>query len=102
MSSHGLDHWALQLQQFNIEFEHIQGKKNVVVDAISRLRTVRLYQDSTTKEAQLLLEDTVENILEEIHNIYSTPTVESYNKIDKLKVTYSEESSNEITSAKRK
>ena len=38
MSSHGLDHWALELQQFNMKFDHIQGKKNVVADMISRLR----------------------------------------------------------------
>ena len=27
MSSHILDQWALELQQFNMKFEHIQGKK---------------------------------------------------------------------------
>ena len=35
MSSTVLDRWALEFQQFNIKFQHIQGKKNVVADAIS-------------------------------------------------------------------
>ena len=43
MSSPELDHWALELQQFDIQFKHISCKKNVVVDAISRLTTLGLY-----------------------------------------------------------
>ena len=39
MSSPVLDRWALELQQFDTKFQHIQGKQNVVADAISRLRT---------------------------------------------------------------
>ena len=46
MSSLLLDCWMLELQQFNIQFEHISGKKNLVADAISRLRTLGLYQDN--------------------------------------------------------
>ena len=46
MSSHVSDQWALELQQFNMKFEHIQGKKNVVVDEISRLRMFGLYQNN--------------------------------------------------------
>ena len=53
MSSHIIDQWALELQQFNIKFEHIQGKKNIVTDAISRLRTFGLYQDHDNEEIQL-------------------------------------------------
>ena len=45
MSSHVLDHWALELQQFNVKFEHIQAKKNVVPDTISRLRMYGLYKE---------------------------------------------------------
>ena len=82
MTSHVLDHWALELQQFNIKFEHLQGNKNIVADAISRL--IGLYQDNETKEAQLSLEDADENILEEMHIIHSTPNVANYNKIEKL------------------
>ena len=38
MCSLVLDCWALELLQFNIQFEHISGKKNVVADLISRQR----------------------------------------------------------------
>ena len=44
MSNHVLDRWALELQQFNIKFNHIEGKKNVVADTISRLKTLNLYE----------------------------------------------------------
>ena len=46
MSNPVLDHWALELQQFDIQFKHILGKNNVVADAISRLRTLGLYEDN--------------------------------------------------------
>ena len=69
-----------------MKFEHIQGKKNVVADAIYGLRMYGLYQDNNNEEFQLSLEDAVENIIEEIHHINSTPTATTYNKIDKLKL----------------
>ena len=84
MSSHAVNHWTLDLQQFNVKFEHIQAKKNVVTDAISRLRMYGLYQGSNSEEVQLSLEDAVENITEEIHNINYAPTDTTYNKIDKM------------------
>ena len=37
MSSPVLDRWTLELQQFDIRFQCIQGKRNIVADAISRL-----------------------------------------------------------------
>ena len=46
MSSPVLDRWALKLQQFDIKFQHIQGKKNLVANVISMLRTLGLYQDN--------------------------------------------------------
>ena len=46
MCSLVLDHWALELQQFDIWFEHISGQKNVVANAISRLKSLGLYQDN--------------------------------------------------------
>ena len=68
MSSPILDGWALELQQFNIKFQHIQGKKNVVADAISWLRTLGLYQDNDNEDILLSTEDVVKNIIEEIHS----------------------------------
>ena len=84
MSSHDLDHWALELQQFHMTFEHIQGKNNMVADALYRLRTYGLYQDNKNEEVQLSLEDAVENFIEEIHHINAAPTATLYNKIGKL------------------
>ena len=55
-----------------MKVEYIIGKKNVVADAISRLRTFRLYQDNN-EEVQLSLEDVIENIIEKIHSVESTP-----------------------------
>ena len=40
MSSPVLSHWALELQQFDIQFIQISGKRNIVADAISWLRTL--------------------------------------------------------------
>ena len=72
MSSHVLDRWALELQHFNIKFDHIEGKKNVVADAISRPKTMNLYekyQEVNTILSVGTVEDVLENIIEEIHNI---------------------------------
>ena len=50
MSSPVLDGWAMELQQFNIKFQHIQGKKNVVAKAVSRLRMLGLYKDNGSED----------------------------------------------------
>ena len=67
MSSPSLDRWALELQQFNIKFQHIQGKKNVVADALSQLRTLGLYQDKGNDDIPITTDDVTENIIEEVH-----------------------------------
>ena len=59
MSSPVPDHWALELQQFDIKFKHISGKKNVVADAISRLRTLGLYQDNGNNDVATTDDDMV-------------------------------------------
>ena len=66
MSSPMLDRWPLELQHFDIKFQHIQGKKTVVADANSRLRTLGLYQDNDNEDVPPTVEDIVENIIEEI------------------------------------
>ena len=55
-----------------MQFEHIQGKKNIIADAISRLRTFGLYQDHDNEDPRPTLDNTIENVIEEIHNIEST------------------------------
>ena len=32
-----VNNWAMELESFNIQFEYIQGAKNVLADALSRL-----------------------------------------------------------------
>ena len=82
MSSPVLDHWALELQQFNIQFKQISGKKNVVADAISRLRTLGLYQDNGNKNLAKMY-DLVDIIVEEVHAIEWVPNSAGY-KMEKL------------------
>ena len=67
-----------------MKFEHIQGKENMVADMISRLATFGLYQDNSNEEIQLSLENAIENIIDEIHNVRSAPYTLAYTKIDKL------------------
>ena len=67
MSSPVLDRWVLELQQFNITFQYTKGKKNVVADAISQLRTIGLYQYNGNEDMPLTIEDVIENIMEGVH-----------------------------------
>ena len=83
MSRLVLDCWALELQQFNIQFEHISGKKNVVADIISRLRTLGLYQDNGNDHLAKKDNDVVDNIVEEVHAIEWIPNSTTY-KMEKL------------------
>ena len=79
MSSPVLDCWTFELQQFDIQFQHISGKKNVVADAISRLRTLGLYQDNGNDNLATTDDDVVENITEEVHAIKWVPNSAGYN-----------------------
>ena len=79
MSSAVLDRWALELQQFDIKFQHIQGKKNVVADMISRLGTLGLYQDNKNEDVPPTIEDIVENIIEKIQSADAASRKPGYN-----------------------
>ena len=79
MSSPVLDRWALELQQFDIKFQYIQGKWNVVSDAISRLRTLGLYRDNDNEDEPSTIDDVVKNIIEEINSADSAPKKPTYN-----------------------
>ena len=73
MSGPVLDCWVLELQQLNIKFEHISGKKNVVAGVISRLRTLGLYQDNGNTDLVKTDNDIVNNIMEEVRAIKWIP-----------------------------
>ena len=67
MSSYVLDRWA-----FQIKFNHIEGKKNVVADAVSRPKTLNLYekhQEVDSVPSVGTVAGALENIIEEVHNI---------------------------------
>ena len=67
------DRWALELQQFDINFQHIQDKRNVVADAILRLRTLGLYEDNDSEDVPSTIEDVVKNIIDVVHSADTTP-----------------------------
>ena len=78
MSSWVLNCWALELQQSDIQFEHISGKKKSVANVISRLRTLGLYQDNGNDDVATTDDDMVENIVEEVHAIEWVSNSASY------------------------
>ena len=71
-----LDRWALELQQFDIQSQFIEGKKNVDGDAMSRLQMLGLYQDNDNED---MIEDIVKNIIEEIQSADTVPNKPAYN-----------------------
>ena len=79
VSSPVLNHWALELQQFDIQFEHISGEKNIVANVISSLRTLGLYQDNGNDDVTTTDDDVVENVIEEAHAIKWVPNSAGYN-----------------------
>ena len=83
MSSIVIDCWVLELQQFDIQFEHISGEKNVVANTTSRLRTLGLYQDNGNTDLDKTDDDTVDNVVEEVHAIEWIPNLATY-KTEKL------------------
>ena len=42
-----LDRWVMLLQEYNITFVHIKGKGNILVNAISGLHTLDIYEKTT-------------------------------------------------------
>ena len=79
MSSQVPDHLALELQQFDIQFKHMSGKKNVVADAISRIRTLGLYQNNSNDDIATVDNNMVQNIVEEVNAIEWVPNLAGYN-----------------------
>ena len=40
-----LNHWSMELSDYNITFVHIKGSNNILTDAISRLNALDIYKD---------------------------------------------------------
>ena len=48
-----LDRWSLELQEFDISIEFIQGKLNTVTDVISRLKNEGLYNEHSNEDHKI-------------------------------------------------
>ena len=68
-----LDRWSLELQEFDISLEFIQGKLNTVADVISRLRNEGLYHEHPNREQEVNREVNLDDRIEEILDITSKP-----------------------------
>ena len=70
VKSKTMDRWALKLQQYNIKFQHVAGKENIVPDTISHLKTANLYEEPKDQEVSKTpetIDDIMENLILEIH-----------------------------------
>ena len=80
-----LDRWSLELQEFDISMEFIQGKLNTVTDVISHLKNEGLYNEHSDKDhknkATTNLNDRIEKVLDialrpsNFEKLFSTGTV---------------------------
>ena len=70
MKNPTLNRWALELNEYNIVFKHIAGKKNVVADAISRLKQKNLYTEPREKNNPTA--KGIEDIIPEVYHLTST------------------------------
>ena len=68
-----LDRWSLELQEFDISLEFIQGKLNTVADVISRLRNEGLYHEHSNREQKVNTKVNLDDRIEEILDIASKP-----------------------------
>ena len=63
-----LDRWSLELQEFDISLEFIQGKLNTVADVISRLKNEGLYKEHSVEDHKIKattdLNDRIEDVLD--------------------------------------
>ena len=74
MKNPTLNRWVLELNEYNIVFKHIAVTKNVVADAISRLKQKNLYTEPRDKNKCTAkgIEDGIENVIAEVHHLTST------------------------------
>ena len=60
-----LDRWSLELQEFDISLEFIQGKLNKIADMISRFKNEGLYTEHSGEQQdnKVSLQDRIEEVL---------------------------------------
>ena len=68
-----LDRWSLELQEFDISLEFIQGKLNTVTDVISCLRNEGLYHEHSNREQRVNTKVNLDDRIEEILDIALIP-----------------------------
>ena len=68
-----LDRWSLELQEFDIFLEFIQGKLNTVVDVISCLKNRGLYQEHSKEDQKI---NTATNLDEKIEEVLDIASIE--------------------------
>ena len=68
-----LDRWSLELQEFDISLEFIQGKLNTVADIISHLRNKGLYHEHSNRELKVNTKVNLDDRIEEILDTASKP-----------------------------
>ena len=68
-----LDRWSLELQEFDISLEFIQGKLNTVTDVISHLKNRGLYVDHSKEDQKVKTVTNLDERIEEVLDIASKP-----------------------------
>ena len=68
-----LDRWSLEIQEFDISLEFIQGKLNTVADVISCLRNKGLYHEHSNREQEVNTKVNLDDKIKEILDIASKP-----------------------------
>ena len=67
-----LNHWSMELSNYNLTFVHIKGSNNILADPICRLKTLDIYRDPLKNSKTTGFNDTVECISEVVANKIQT------------------------------
>ena len=68
-----LDRWSLELQEFDISLEFIQGKLNTVTGIISHLKNGDLYKEYSNEDQKAITTTNLAERVEEVLDIASKP-----------------------------
>ena len=68
-----LDRWSVELQEFDISLEFIQGKLNTVADIISHLKNGGLYKEHSNEDQKINTAINLDKRIEEVLDIASKP-----------------------------